>query len=54
MSCRILKAARKYDYHNIQIHHFIRKDSKQKSRKVIYTQLREISEFRGRNNENKA
>ena len=54
MKGRILEAAGKYDYHDIQIHHFIRKDSKEKSRKVTYTWLRETVKIRRRNNENKA
>ena len=54
MNFRILKADGKYDYYNIKIHHFMRKDSREKSRKVIYTQLTEIGALRRRNNENKA
>ena len=54
MNFRILKAEGKYDYHNIKIHHFMRKDSKEKSWQMIYTQLREIDELRRRNNEKKA
>ena len=54
MKCRILEAAGKYDYHDIEIHHFIIKDSKVKSRKVTYTWLRETGKIRTRNDENKA